>query len=251
VENAPAGAGSGSAEDPGIGKPVCMRICLDGKKCGKPLLEGYQACEEHRPTTGRITSSGVKDVAVRAKNVKRRRATAYGKILPIHMRDAFKRISRSRDLLSLHNDIALMQVHIDKMVSMLSTNETPEKWPAIRNAFFEFENANRKSNMDGMKHWLTEIKRIITEGNNEKVVWEEIHYLQEKKADLIEKEAKRNYILGGTMTATQAQSLYSAICTIIVTNVRDAEVLGKIRDDIQKLQIFDIEQLSPFDQENL
>lgn len=230
---------------------TCGRICLDGKKCGKPLLEGYNSCEEHRPQSGRITSSGVKEIEPKKPGAGRKRATLYGRVLPTHLKPAFQRIKNSRDLLSLHNDIALTQVRLDEVIAKLKSSETPEKWTKLRAAFYNFRSANRSNDIDGMKLWLSECERLITEGNNEKECWEEIHWLVGKKAELVESEAKRNYLLGGTMTAIQAQTLFSAIAGIVIANVKDPKLIEKIRDDIRALKVFDESQPTPFDSEGV
>lgn len=225
---------------------LCPAYCLNGKKCGNPATEPDGRCAEHTTRHGRTSGGGVKPDALARRKKKRIQYTRY---LPTHLRDSYRKIAASSDLLSLQRDVALLQVRLNQIAGRLNTNETTDKWRALKNAFHEFRKAIQTKDTAAQQLWFGEMDGLLAAGNTEEDVWVEIIYLQQKKAELVHQESRRHYLMGATATGEQVRYLVQTIMGIIIENVGDARTIDNIKNDIAALQIFDLDVASPFAQE--
>ncbi len=220
---------------------TCDKICRDGLVCGRACGPSGR-CEEHPAISGPPSSRGVKPTPKDAKNKTARR---YHGLLPTHLKESYRKIAASRDLMSLAADIALVEMRKDQMVGRLKTNESADKWTDLTLAFHNFREANRNKDADAMRLWLNECERLIKAGDTEERTWTEILKLQQKKAELVGQESRRHYLMGSTATGEQVRFLAETIIKVVVTHVKDPATLEKISADLEGLNVFDFEVAPP------
>lgn len=236
----------GDAVVPVIVAEACNHVCLDGRPCGKPVAARDGRCEEHTAIHGRRSEGGVRPTA---RAVRRKQPIQYGKILPTHLQPAFRKIQKSRDLASIHSDIALVQVRVELLASRLQSGEDTKSLLELRGMWNELESALRVNDEDAVRLWMSSIKGVIYARAADEIIWREINEQLAFKAKLVEQENKRHYIMGATATAEQVRYLVECIMTAVLDNVRDVETRRKIINDIRALQVFDWEAAPPFDAE--
>jgi hypothetical protein len=218
---------------------VCNEYHENGKRCRRRCMRGEFYCKTH-------------------SNVPRRQQKTYmySKHLPTHLRNAYKRIAESGDLLTHQHDIALMQVRCNELAGRLASGESNDRWHSLREQFERFRNANRMMGSPDeatrqqaaveQREALQAVDQIISSGVADEANWDDLQNAISFKSELQAKEWKRLREMQAVATAEQVRTLVFAITTSVLRNVPDANQRRAIVTDIMTLRVFDVSIASPF-----
>jgi hypothetical protein len=159
----------------------------------------------------------------------------HSKYLPSHMLDAYQVARADPNLLSLRDDIAVLDVRIGEVIAKISTGESGAVWRSIKKAWRDFTAAQAVGDIAGMADGTARLGRFITAGLGEYAAWEEVRSLLQDRAKLADGERKRLVDLQQNVPAERVMVLVSALLGSVREHVHEPHVLEAISRDFVRL----------------
>ncbi len=160
----------------------------------------------------------------------------YSKALPLALREAYERVRRDADLLSLRDDLAVVDARLDQLLQRIE--ETPDD-STIRSlvegigAAKELLSEDPAAALARLDVILVALGRVQADGK----VWAEILGTQEQRRKLADSERKRLEALREYVTRDRLLTLVAGLLECIARHVVDKKVLRKISTEIQTMTI--------------
>lgn len=156
----------------------------------------------------------------------------YSRFLPTRMIENYERSLRDPDLLSLKNDIAVVDARLAELLAMLDRGESGTHWRNLRAAM---KKLTEVQTFEEKREALENLARMIDQGGEVFQVWEEIFSAQDHRRRLAHTERRRLVDMQATITAEHAISLVHSVVAIIRKRVTDRAVLMALSEDIAAL----------------
>jgi len=185
--------------------------------CKKPVERGRSRCRIHGGATPRGIAS---PHFVHGK---------YSQDLPPQLLLRYLEARDDPELLSLRDDVAVLEALIKEKFAQIRDGETGPDWTAVLNQFEDLVDNFQTWDWTKQEQALRELGALLTDRRNEAVVLDEILGLMDQKARLAMAEHKRLVRLQQTMTVEQALTLASILADIVRRNVKDPEALRIIQ----------------------
>lgn len=191
-----------------------------GVQCRRSAVNGKRVCTVH----GGLTPSGIA-----SPNFKHGRYSKHMKHLPPVYQESYMEHLANPDLMSLRDDIALMDSRVDELFQDLSKlSGSADIWKALQKAWSNFLVANRKKNHADMQRYLNELDSIISAGDVRAGIWSSIMVVKEQKRKIQESELKRLTMNNLMITNEQAISLFYRVLMEIKegveTHIQDKDI---------------------------
>jgi len=152
------------------------------------------------------------------------------------------------EILSLHDDVALIDARIGELVHRADTNEAGFWWDKLRGAYDDLVVAMRRGNDPAVAAGLNDLNRFIDAGGSDYATWAEISKLIDQRNRLVSSERKRLIEMQQMISVQQANKLVMALLSAVNTYVtepksRNAVLAEFIRlteiEDNQRLEVGD------------
>jgi hypothetical protein len=114
----------------------------------------------------------------------------YSKVLPLRLAARYEQALANKDLLRLHDDVALAETRLGDLLQRLDTGETDRLWQRLQRSFEAFTEAQRAQDTAEMRQQLTTLHGLIQQGSSDAQAWQEIMRLWESRCKLITTEQK-------------------------------------------------------------
>lgn len=199
-----------------------MSECGAKKKDGTPCRQNAMAngrCRLH----GGSTPSGLAASQFRTGR--------YSKHLPARLANSYQEAISDPELLSVREDVALLDSRLQDVLSSASNGEAGELWKSLKEALREHDRAkpDERAEAFGKIRWL------INEGYQEWQSWMEIRHILQERKQLVEREEKRLVAMQQMITAERAMLLVAAIEDIVIKHVEDSDARNRIATAIEQL----------------
>lgn len=197
----------------------------DGTYCkARPMPNG--SCHRHG---GHLTerNSGVKHPLLRTGRV--------SKHLPVRIQDRHEEMLKDEELLSLNQEIALIDVRIAEVLESLDTEDGTAMWRRLRvmtSAYKRHVDARRATQAADT---LDRIFKAIKDGADEFSKWEQVLNLVDARRKTVESERKRLVEMNQMITTAQAMVMLQAILDSIRKHVPDKGVLKALSNDLTSI----------------
>lgn len=212
------------------GRPICGAKKRDGKPCSQLRIMPNGRCRQH----GGATPSG--PASPHYKDGR------YSRVLPTRMAADYQAAQADPDLLSVRNDIALIDARLADVLARVDTGEAGALWTAARDAYKVFtENA---ADLVKAKAALSELGDILLRGQGDWAAWREIGDLLEQRRRAVESESKRERELDQAIPVARVLLLFGALGGIIATHVKDTDARNSIQAEFSRLIDGGIQQAS-------
>lgn len=155
----------------------------------------------------------------------------YSKYLPKALNEQYRRSVSDTELLSIREDIALVDAMIASALPKLETRESGKAWQLIKKSISEMKAAFVDEQYGKAMAYLDVMVEIV---NNELLYYateEEIRSALEQRRKLTETERKRLTEMEQTITSEQAVLLMTALLDSVKRNVTDPGALTAIQTD--------------------
>lgn len=171
------------------------------------------------------------------------------KHLPSAIAAQFNEAREDPELLSIRDDVALVDTRRTMLAKRLATGESGASWELLKEHWSEFERGNRMS-AEGVQTDNPELReqaralitksinavgKLITQGASEEVQWKELQKSTHELAALKQSETTRLQKLHQMMTAEEALLLIHQVQQAVmqvVTNVEQQREIGRILHSI-------------------
>lgn len=190
-----------------------------GERCKANAMKGKDVCRHH---------GGKSKVGA---GVSTYRDGRYSRYLPERLAAKYEEASNDTELLSLREDVALLDARLAELVGRLDTGETVQSWLLLSGLW----SAYREGDVEESAGAERRIGELIEHGLSEGSMWGEINALLDSRRKLVEGERKRLVDMQQMVTAERAMAFVVAVVAAVKNHVRDPEALAAVSADIARL----------------
>jgi hypothetical protein len=194
-----------------------------GKQCKKSAVPGFEVCEIH----GGKTPCGIA--------LPQTRHGRYSKYLPARLAEQYEQSKSDPELLTLREDIALLDARLSDVMASASNQESGELWQSLKQAKKDYRGASGKDMLEKQAEALSHIFWLIDEGYQEWQSWKDIRFMLQERKQLVESERKRIVDMQQMISAERAMLLLSSVTDIIKTHIHDRDTLSAIAHEFRRL----------------
>jgi hypothetical protein len=198
-------------------RQFCGAKTRTGGTCKHPPTAGKTRCRLH---------GGLTPVGAASPHWKHGRHSRYAKLFGAELGAMYRTIREDEDALSVGPEVGVIQLRIEQAVARLQCRDSSALWRELSEAMTDLDAARRSGNSEALASPLTRIQGLITEGATAESQWREVVDLIERKAKVASAEWKRLHDMHETMTANQAITLVSALCSIFLDALKVMEQNG-------------------------
>jgi hypothetical protein len=157
----------------------------------------------------------------------------HSRFLPARMFAAYKAAGLDPQLMSLRQDLALLEARMIDVLKRVDTGEAGVVWRDAQAAMARFDREWVKKDGAGMEAALADMRRLMTQGASDWASWREVGRLIDQRRKLVEAEQRRLTLAHEMISRDQAMALLGQIVDIIRRHVPDRGILNAIALDIQ------------------
>ncbi|MDM7940158.1 MAG: hypothetical protein QUS07_07440 [Methanothrix sp.] len=194
-----------------------------GERCKAQAVTGRTVCKNH---------GGKTPVGIAAANFKTGR---YSKYLPDNLIEKFKESQSDPELLSLRDDIALIDSRLGFLLERITKLKTEELWEELNDKMDDLEDTTYTGSIQDIQKGIREIKTLLSNGTDARKTWVEIYGVLEGRRRLVESEEKRLVSMQQIITTERAMLLLAGITDTIKRHVTDVRQLDAIANDLRRL----------------
>jgi hypothetical protein len=159
----------------------------------------------------------------------------YSKYLPAGLAARYKDAQKDPELLSLRDDVALLDARLAELVEKLDTGETKDLWSALRDTYERLTTARDQGKTRDMARALLDLGDLIGAGHEQGRVWDSIVALLDQRRRLVESERKRLIEMRQMISSERAMVLVTALIDAVSRRVTDRQVLSQIAADFRTI----------------
>lgn len=159
----------------------------------------------------------------------------YSKLLPQRMRETYEQSLADDELLTLRDEIALLDTRLADVLRTLETGETELGWVLVQQAFERLTQALRSDDAPRAQAAMRNLEQVIQTGAADYAVWKDVGDMLDRRERLVRSERRRLVELQQTLTMEQAMVFTSAIISLVAANVSDRSALEAITNGIRRL----------------
>lgn len=159
----------------------------------------------------------------------------YSVDLPTQLASRYQEARTDGELLSMRDDIALIQAKIGDQLAGMQQGESGELWVEARRKYRQLMDALRRDDNESSTQLIAELGQILESGYKDYMAWNEIQKSIEQKRKLSESERKRLVDLHQMITTEELMLVVGALVDSIRQNVSDTHALSNISKDVRSL----------------
>jgi hypothetical protein len=193
------------------------------QQCRNHAMKGLAVCRMHGGKTPRGPASA---------NYKDGR---YSRFLPSRMFAAYREAGLDPELMSLHQDLALLDARIIDVLKRVDTGEAGSIWIALQAAWARLGREQPRGHVETYTLAYDDVGRLVARGGQDTASWREIGKLIDQRRKLVESEQRRLTLAHEMITQNQALALMGQVVDILRRHVADRDVLNAIALDMQAM----------------
>jgi len=201
-----------------------------GERCKNNAMVGKTVCHIHGGKSLSGPASGTFKTG------------RYSKFLPARLADRYQEARSDEELLSLREEVALIDARMADLLGQVNTGEAGEHWRKLNDLYQFILRAGRAKDTEGLNTGLTRMGSVLREASGSYDIWDEVGKLMEQRRRLVESERRRYVEMQQVITADRAMLLISALVDIVRQHVDDRGILAAIAVDVGKLITVDVSQ---------
>jgi len=194
-----------------------------GQQCRRDAMRGKTVCMMH----GGKSLSGIAHPLTKTGR--------WSKDLPTRLMARYLESESDPELLSVRQDIRLLDTLIGDKFKDLDTGESQKSWDMMRKSVDALEYGIDKEDYAGCRKALREMRDVIDRRVAHYAAETEIRSGLEQRRKLVETEQKITLIGEQAITAEKALLFVGAIAGILKTRIHDTSILATIQNDISLL----------------
>lgn len=192
-----------------------------GETCQRKPVKGRTRCRKHGGTSLAGFESGVATTCRQSKFLPQRLVATYLEAL------------RDPDLLSLREDVALIEVRKAENLSHL--NVSALTWQMLKDDLASLETALNTDDQDTATYSLKALKTHLQEGSVDAARWRDVVDDMKTKRMMVDTERKYIYEESNAIQLEQLVALQKATLMIIGRYVTDEDVKFQIVDEFRRM----------------
>lgn len=202
------------------------------KECGAKTRSG-EPCKRAPRTNGRCNLHGGLSLGGLASP--RLKHGRHSKYLPAELRERYDAGLVNKELLSLRDDIALITVRTEDVLSRLDNGESGALWAELKRYNEKLRRAQVEGNSVAMATALNEMQALIDAGHSDSIAWTEITCLLQERAKLVMNEHKALAQNRQMVSVEEALLVMRALIESVKMRVKDPQILRAVQDEFIRL----------------
>lgn len=165
----------------------------------------------------------------------------HSKYLPANLRGSYEAALSDPELLSLREEVALVDARLADLLQKVDTGESRDAWKQAKKLLTKYTKALTSGYVDEdeLTDYLRALHDTITNAVETHQSWNQIYSVLEQRRKLVESENKRLAEMQQFITAEKAMVLIANLTDIIKRHVTDRATLSAISNDLVRLTSFD------------
>jgi hypothetical protein len=212
------------------GEPMALAEDVDSEqpipgRCGAHHSSGIGYCAAYPMPNGRCYKHGGNTPrGALSANFKHGRYSPY---LPADLAGRFEAARNDPQLLSYHDDVALISTRIDELLERVRSGESGFAWKQLNRLWKEFERHRLAGNVDKMQATLDAIGEPMRRGLADHAAWIELS------------EQMRLEQIASTITVEEAYGFLGTVVDVLKRHVADRAILDAIGAELSQLVTLD------------
>lgn len=217
------------------------RLSQKGIPCRAPKFEGTDACIHHAGP--KMQRRGTKDPGYRGKK------TRFERTLPPEVARMVMVARNDPDLLSVRQDVALLDARRAILAGRLYTGESGSLWASLNRHWMDLGEANRNAReardaeddakaekfRQQAQEAITAIGRVIQQGHKDETAWKELVGTTRDLVELKGKEHIRLEKLSQMIYAEDVMNMLSTLLATVMENVKDGVARQTIAEKFSEI----------------
>lgn len=161
----------------------------------------------------------------------------YSTALPEKLRADYEAQRTDGDLLTLREEIALVDALIMERLRTLGSGQTGELWQQLQYRYNEARMAAALGEKARMQRHFAAMRELIEEGASPSSERRELLDLMERRRRMVETERRLLVEMGLMLSANDLLTTLAVVVSIIEEHVEDGKVRARIGNDIRRLVV--------------
>lgn len=204
------------------GQRICGAKTRRGTPCASTAVMPNGRCRMH----GGVHKSG--PAHPRWKHGK------YSKALPTRLLDDYEQQMSDPDLLTMRNEVALVDALIQDRLRTLAVGDSAALWIEATDKYQALRRALRTQDEQRATQLFDELNTLLQSGTENAHARRELLDLLERRRKLVESERRMLVDMGLMMSAAELLSAIRLIINILEEHVTDREIIARIWQDIDR-----------------
>lgn len=160
----------------------------------------------------------------------------HSKYLPTRLAARYQEAQNDPDLISLHDDIALIDTRLGELVERVGEDDPTALWQQARRQIDAYKDAQKRASRDQVAH-LAALEVTIAQGvaDAPSASWRQVFDLLEQRRRSVESESKRLQQLQQMIPAEGVLTLIGLVELAIKRHVTNPQQLAAIAQDLMAL----------------
>lgn len=197
-----------------------------GERCKRRAVTGYKVCQVHGAGSPRARGTRGGRPPTKYK---------YSEHLPANLVEKYHVARTDTELLSLHDEIAVLDARLKEKFTSLGKEPNTQLWGRVADIQKELFTAIRSQDIEGLMQGLIVLQKITDTAQAIPENWAEIYDLFERRRKLVESERRRMLEAEQYIAAEELIVLARSIRTIILEKVTDDKTRKIIAWEIGRL----------------
>ncbi|MGB3330234.1 MAG: hypothetical protein WBA46_14840 [Thermomicrobiales bacterium] len=159
----------------------------------------------------------------------------YSKHLPTTLAQRYEAAVRDPDLLSLSDDIAVLEVRLGDMMDDLSNGDAALVGGQLKDAYSMLVSAHHEKNAGEMEDAILAIGQAIRASSKTAEQWRLMSELMEQRRKLADTERKRRVDMQTMVSAEQVYTIVKSLAEAVRSQVNDRKMLQSILGDFERV----------------
>lgn len=198
-----------------------------GQQCGRAPTVGRTVCNFHG---GKTPAGGLASAFKHGR---------YSRHLPPQLLARFEETEHDPELLSLREDVALVDARVAELLERVQTGESASTWKLIGKLWRDFQRHRAAGNATKAEELLVLLAEPLAHGIADHAAWEEVGQHLDRRQRLVESEQRRMEKMQAMLTVEQALGLLGTVLDVLRRHVTDVDVLAAIGADLEQLVALD------------
>lgn len=207
--------------EPGFQHGRCKMIKADGERCRQPVRSGWTVCKYH--------GAGSSDAPAGRPPVTGR----YSHHLPTRYIKNYEDYLADPNLLSMREEMALLDVRISELLVKLDTADAPAAWTRINVATLGLEKALADGKFDNLSSIAESLRDAITAHRDDKDTWTEVVSLIDQRRKVADVERRRIEAAKRYLTLQEANAMLAYFVTSVMKHVSSPTERSRISEDLR------------------
>ena len=198
-----------------------------GNQCRRWAVDGFEVCQVHGAGSPKQGRPGGRPILPGGGR--------HSKYLPVRLAARYEESQNDPELLSMRDDIALIETRVADLLKRVDSNEAGLWWGKLRSAYDDLVAAMRRGNDQAVAAGLNDLNRFIDGGGSDFAIWGEISSLLDQRNRIVSSERKRLVEMQQMITSQEAFRLVTALLSAVNENVTDRKSRARIQAEFIRL----------------